>query len=187
MTDREFEAFEWRAFGENVSELLSEGWMLITPGLVSHWNTMTASWGGFGHVWNMDVAFIFVRPSRYSYGFLEKEAGFTLSFFDESMKKALDVCGSRSGRTTDKAKAAGITPRTFAADGGEERIGFDEARLVLSCRTVHHQDIDPKGFIAPSIAKNYPAGDYHRLYVGEIEGVWRAIASDDGQRDSQAR
>ena len=172
MSAPEFEPFDWRSFRENVSGLLAEKWMLITPGAPGRWNAMTASWGGFGHIWNTDVAFIFIRPSRHSFGFAEKEEGFTLSFFDEKYRKALDICGARSGRDTDKAAAAGITPRPFPAEGSAQRVGFEEARLVLSCRKVYSQDLDAARFIDPGIAKNYPKGDVHRMYIGAIEGAW---------------
>jgi flavin reductase (DIM6/NTAB) family NADH-FMN oxidoreductase RutF len=179
MSDADFEAFHWRSFHENVSSLLAERWMLITPGVPGRWNTMTASWGGFGHLWNMDVAFVFVRPSRHSYGFMEREEGFTLSFFDEKHRKALDLCGSKSGRDTDKAKAAGITPRDFAAHNSAQRVGFEEARLVLSCRKIYSQDLDERRFIDPELERNYPKGDVHRLYVGAIEGAWRLASGRD--------
>jgi flavin reductase (DIM6/NTAB) family NADH-FMN oxidoreductase RutF len=168
----EFEPFDWRSFQENVSGLLAEKWMLITPGVPWRWNTMTASWGGFGHLWNTDVAFIFIRPSRYSFGFAEREEGFTLSFFDEEYRKALNLCGAKSGRVGDKAAEAGIRPRPFNLDGAAQRVGFEEARLVLSCRKMYSQDLDAARFLDPGIARNYPKGDVHRMYVGAIEGAW---------------
>lgn len=175
MSDAVFEPFDWRTMKENPSRLIADEWMLITPGVLGRWNTMTASWGGFGHLWNMDVAFVFVRPTRHSFGFMEREEGFTLSFLGEGGRKALDICGSTSGRDTDKAKAAGIHPRAFATTGpaAASRVAFDEAQVVVSCRKVHSQDIDPKGFADDSIPRQYPIMDYHRLYVGAIEGAWR--------------
>jgi flavin reductase (DIM6/NTAB) family NADH-FMN oxidoreductase RutF len=173
----EFRALPWREVGENVSGMLAEEWMLITPGVPGRWNTMTASWGGFGHLWNMDVAFVFVRPSRHTFGFMEREEGFTLSFFDGRYKKALDLCGAKSGRDTDKAKATGLTPRGFASKASVERAGFEEARLVLSCRKLYSQDLDASRFLDPAIARNYPSGDLHRLYVGAIEGAWKRGSS----------
>ena len=181
MSDGVFEPFDWRRLKENVGELIADEWMLITPGVPGRWNTMTASWGGFGHIWNMDVAFVFVRPSRHSFGFMEREEGFTLSFLGGGGRKALEICGSRSGRDTDKAKAAEIRPRAFRvregaeAGDGRARVAFEEARLVISCRKVHSQDLDPKGFADDSISSSYPSKDYHRLYVGAIEGAWRRI------------
>jgi flavin reductase (DIM6/NTAB) family NADH-FMN oxidoreductase RutF len=172
MSDAAFDAIDWRSCKGNPSEMINGGWMLITPGSMEGWNTMTASWGGFGNIWGMDAAFVFVRPSRHSFGFMERSEGFTLSFFDEGMKRALNVCGSMSGRDGDKAAAAGIAPRPFAV-GGRSRVGFDEASLVISCRKVYSQDLDAGRFLDPSIIKNYPKGDIHRGYIGAIEGAWR--------------
>ncbi len=36
-------------------------------------NTMTASWGGLGVLWNKPMATIYVRPQRYTFQFLEGE------------------------------------------------------------------------------------------------------------------
>ncbi|MBQ5373195.1 MAG: flavin reductase family protein, partial [Bacteroidaceae bacterium] len=49
---------------EDVFHLIGKEWMLITAGNIKHFNTMTASWGGLGWLWNKPVAFIFVRPER---------------------------------------------------------------------------------------------------------------------------
>jgi len=181
MSESTFKAIEWRSIKENFSERLADEWMLISPGTPGRWNTMTASWGGFGHVWSMDVAFVFVRPSRHSFGFMEKEEGFTLSFFGEGGNKALEICGALSGRDTDKANAAGLRPIAFPpavegsrAAGAPERVGFEEARLVISCRKVFAQDLAKSSFVDPSILpRQYARGDLHRLYVGAIEGAWR--------------
>jgi flavin reductase (DIM6/NTAB) family NADH-FMN oxidoreductase RutF len=133
---------------------------------------MTASWGGLGQLWNRDVAFIFVRPSRHTFGFLEGNEGFSLSFFGPEMRNALEVCGSVSGRDTDKAAAAGITPISLSSKG-RAWTSFAEARLVIACTKAYSQDMDPANFIDPSIPRNYPANsDYHRMYVGTIEAAW---------------
>jgi flavin reductase (DIM6/NTAB) family NADH-FMN oxidoreductase RutF len=169
MNEGKLEAFEWRDVRENPSKMLSEDWMLITAGVIGRWNTMTASWGGFGEIWGMDAAFIFVRPSRHTSGFLEREDGFTLSFFDEGMRDALNICGSKSGRDIDKAKAAGLTPRELRP----RRVAFEEARLSIACRKVYAQDLEAASFLDPAIMGNYPKRDIHRLYVGKIEGAWK--------------
>jgi flavin reductase (DIM6/NTAB) family NADH-FMN oxidoreductase RutF len=181
MSDARFEAFDWRSLGENPSRMFAEDWALLSPGSpdaeaggARRWNTMTVSWGAFGQLWGMDVALVFVRPSRHSFGYMEGAEGFTLSFLEEGMRPALQVCGSMSGRDGDKAEAAGLSPRPFALPGGPRRVGFDEARLVVSCRKVHSQDLDPSRFLDQAIAACYPKGDVHRLYAGAIEGAWRA-------------
>jgi flavin reductase (DIM6/NTAB) family NADH-FMN oxidoreductase RutF len=175
--DAGFESVDWKSVSENATELIGEGWMLVTPGAPERWNTMTASWGGLGRLWDQDVAFVFVRPSRHTYGFMEREEGFTLSFFDESRRKALQICGAKSGREVDKAEAAGITPLPFRVGEARPRVAFAEARLVLSCRKIYSQDPDLGRVLDPSVVSTfYPKGDVHRLYFGAIEGAWRRAA-----------
>lgn len=151
---------------ESPVKLFSKDWSLITAGDENGYNTMTASWGGVGELWNKDVCFIFVRPQRYTYEFIEKNEFFTVSFYNEEYKKALSFCGSKSGRDYDKAKETGLTP--MFVDG---TTTFEQAKLTVICRKIAYQDMKPDGFIDKSIEKNYAAGDYHRVYVGEIVKV----------------
>lgn len=155
--------------GGNPFHRIGKDWMLITAGNGADANTMTASWGGVGVLWNKPVVFAFVRPTRYTYEFLEREDTFSLSFFpDESTRQALTLCGRVSGRDTDKITEAGLTLRADA-----EAPYFDEADTVLVCRKIAVQDIDPKGFLDNSIHGHY-ADDYHRVYIGEILRVRRS-------------
>lgn len=151
---------------ENVFDMIGREWMLITAGKENNFNTMTASWGGLGVLWNAPVSFAFVRPSRYTYEFMEKETYYTLSVLELGNKKALQLCGSKSGRDTDKVAEAGLTP-VFDAQAPY----FGEARLVLVCRKLYTQDLDPERFLDPAIMGNYKGGDFHRMYVGEIVKV----------------
>jgi len=154
----------------NPIRLIGREWMLITAGTPEHFNTMTASWGGMGELWFKPVCFCFVRPQRYTYAFMEKGDAFTLSFFDEKYKPQLNFCGSRSGRETDKVQECGFSP--VAAGNGS--VYFEEAKLVLECRKLYFQDMEPANFLDDSIMKNYPQKDFHRMYIGEITRVLRA-------------
>jgi flavin reductase (DIM6/NTAB) family NADH-FMN oxidoreductase RutF len=149
---------------DNPFKLIGADWMLITAGTEGSFNTMTASWGGLGVLWERRVCFCFIRPTRYTYEFIERSETFTLSFFEERYRKALSYCGSHSGRDTDKIKEAGLTPVTE-----EGFTHFAEARLVLACRKLYFQDISPDRFLDPAIEGMYPLKDYHRMYVGEIK------------------
>ncbi|NLI92331.1 MAG: flavin reductase family protein [Peptococcaceae bacterium] len=167
MNDK-FMAIEPEKLEENPFKLIGTDWMLITAGDMQKFNTMTASWGGLGILWNKKVCFCVVRPSRYTFDFMEKSEIFTLSFFEEAYKKVLSFCGSKSGRDVDKIAATGITP--VQTDGGG--ISFQEARLVIECKKVYYQDLEPNHFLAPGIEKNYNGKDYHRMYIGEITGCY---------------
>jgi flavin reductase (DIM6/NTAB) family NADH-FMN oxidoreductase RutF len=150
---------------ENVFSLLDKDWMLITAGQNGKFNTMTASWGGFGILWNQPVAFIFVRPVRFTYEFLNEFDTFTLSFFKEGYRKALNYCGAHSGRDVDKMARTGLVPVTTESGN----VYFEGARLVFECRKLYYQDINPENFLDTSIEKNYPKKDYHRIFIGKIE------------------
>ena len=154
---------------ENTFKLIGSDWMLITAGNKDSFNTMTASWGGFGVLWNKNVCNIFVRPQRYTYEFLENNDNFTLSFFSKEYKKALNICGTKSGRDIDKISEAGLTP--VETDNGN--VFFDEAETIFECKKIYYLDIDPKNFLDPKIDVHYPEKDYHRLYFGEIIEVFK--------------
>lgn len=148
----------------NAVSLFDDKWCLITAGTEDSYNTMTASWGAMGELWNKDVCFCFIRPQRYTYEFTEKNDLFTLSFFGEEYRKALSFCGSKSGRDYDKAKETGLTPKEI--DGS---MTFEESEIVIVLKKVAIQDIDPEGFIDETIdEKCYPQKDYHRMYIGEV-------------------
>jgi len=164
-----FKAIPPAAITDNPFKLIGEDWMLITAGTPAAFNAMTASWGGLGVLWEQPVAFVFVRPSRHTHGFLERAPAFTLSFFDAAHRPALEFCGSHSGRDVDKVARTGLTPRHDIAGA----VYFAEARLVLVCRKLHAQDLDPARFLDPAIAGFYGTRDYHRLYVGGITQALR--------------
>lgn len=156
-----------REIKENPVSLIADGWGLVTAGNKEKFNTMTVSWGAIGEIWGKDAVFIFVRPQRYTYEFLEKENIFTLSFYSEQFKDALKLCGSKSGRNTDKPAQCGLTP--VFTDGG---VTFEQAKYTIVCRKAASQFIDPTGFEQNDIEKNYAAKDYHKVYVGEIIKVY---------------
>jgi flavin reductase (DIM6/NTAB) family NADH-FMN oxidoreductase RutF len=149
---------------ENAVKLIGLDWMLITAGTRESYNMMTASWGGLGYLWQRPVAYIFIRPQRYTRQFVDQNDKFTLTFFDEGCRGLLDLCGSKSGRDIAKMSIAGLTPRETASGA----IYFAEAKLVIECRKIYHQEITPDNFLATDINDFYPDKDYHRMYVGQI-------------------
>jgi flavin reductase (DIM6/NTAB) family NADH-FMN oxidoreductase RutF len=153
----------------NVVQLMANDWMLITAGTSEKFNTMTASWGALGHLWNKPVAFCFVRPQRYTFEFTEAQDCFTLCFFEEQYREALQICGTLSGRDVNKVEKAGLTPRILESGN----VAFEEARLIIECRKMYADFFDSEKFIAPEIpSRIYPTNDFHKMYIGEIVNVW---------------
>lgn len=155
---------------DNPIKLIGKDWMLVTAGTPGEFNTMTASWGGVGFLWNKPVAFVFVRHERYTFAFTEREEVMTLSFFDEKYRKALSLLGTKSGRDTDKVAESGLTP--VPADNGG--VTFAQARVVLECKKLYVSDLDEAKFLDKSLLDRFydaAHGGLHRVYVAEITGV----------------
>ena len=151
---------------ENVFSLIGDRWMLVAATDKSgKTNAMTASWGGVGVLWGKKVAFVFIRPQRYTKKFVDEAERFSLSFFDDSFKKTLGYMGKVSGRDEDKIAKSGLT----LSDINGVPV-FKEASLTLVCRKLYRQTLEEKCFLeTDNIDKLYPQRDYHDVYVAEIE------------------
>jgi flavin reductase (DIM6/NTAB) family NADH-FMN oxidoreductase RutF len=131
-------------------------------------NTMTASWGGVGVLWNKNVFFCFIRPQRYTKEFVDNSEKITLSFFDESKRDALTLCGRVSGRDCDKIEKSGLS--AYEKDGA---VFFDEAKLMIVGKKLFCQYLDKDSFVDTGIVPvHYPAEDFHMMYVCEIEDMY---------------
>jgi flavin reductase (DIM6/NTAB) family NADH-FMN oxidoreductase RutF len=159
-----FRAIKPEEIGDNPFHLIGSDWMLVTAGTIAAFNTMTASWGGMGVLWNRNVCWCVIRPHRFTYQFVERADRFTLSFFDEQYRGALNFCGTKSGRDCDKIAATGLVP--FATQTGA--VAFEQARLIMECRKDYIHDLTPTSFLDSRIHAEYPQRDYHRMYLGEI-------------------
>lgn len=150
---------------ENAFNLIGEEWMLITAGTAENFNTMTASWGTIGILWNLPIAICFIRPQRYTFEFAESSDYYTLSFLEPGNRDVLQFCGSHSGRDTDKIKETGLIP--VHTDLGN--VYFEQCRLVIECKQLYADRINENSFLIPElIRKNYPKKDFHKFYIGEI-------------------
>ncbi|MEG2120351.1 MAG: flavin reductase family protein, partial [Pseudoflavonifractor sp.] len=138
-----------------------------TAGNRENCNTMTASWGGFGVLWNRMVATCYLRPQRYTKTFADKEDYFTLSFFGEDYHEALQLCGTKSGREVDKINECG-----FSLDYAEGDAPYlQEAELVFICKKLYRDSVKPECFTDKGPLDCYPKKDYHDFYIGEIVQV----------------
>ena len=164
-----FSKIDPETISDNVFRLIGNDWMLITAGNKNSYNTMTASWGFMGILWNKPIAVCFIRPQRFTLRFVENSDYYTLSFFNEEHRKALEFCGSRSGRDTNKAGETGLIP--VATQTGN--ITFSQARLVLECKKLYADTISENNFIVKElIAKNYRGKDFHRFFFGQVMNVY---------------
>ena len=152
----------------NIIKMLSEDWMLITAGNNSQFNMMTASWGGLGFLYEKPVTYCFINPTRYTYQLMEKNDTYTLSFYTEAYRNALQYCGSNSGKDTDKVKGAGLTPITTPLGSK----AFSEAWLIIECRKLVSQSLTPEAINNNELQQKWMGKQLHKMYIGEIINVW---------------
>ncbi len=152
-------------------ELIGKDWMLITAqkqnGQV---NTMTASWGGMGILWGKEVAFVFIRPQRYTKEFVDEAGKMSLCFFGEEHRQMLGYMGKISGRDEDK-----IAKCNLSVEHEGDIPYFGEAKLVMTGKVLYQQNLQEDCFVDQSLVDKWYAGkDFHTMYVVEIEKVLKA-------------
>ncbi len=152
-------------FSTDIFSQFDKKWALLTAGRPGDFNTMTISWGGMGTLWGKPVVTSYVRTSRYTHEFADREDYFTVSFFPEEYKKTLAVLGSKSGRDIDKINASGLTP---VAAG--ESVTFEEAEVTLLCKKLFKQRLDPANIVDQGVKDShfYDNDAEHDMYIGEV-------------------
>ena len=146
-------------------DLWMNRWLLLTAGTYDDCNMMTVAWGSIGCMWSKPFAQVVVRPQRHTRKYMDQLDSFTLCAFPEKYRKDLQTLGTLSGRDGDKLSRTGLT---LTASRSVSAPSYNEANLILECRIIYCQDMDPGGFIDKTIQDNYPEDDYHRIYYGEI-------------------
>ena len=154
-------------FNENAFNMIGKDWLLISAEKDGKTNTMTASWGGVGIMWNKKVAFLFIRPQRYTKEFVDASDRLSVCVLPNSYRKELSYLGSVSGRDEDKITKAGLDVKKY-----DDVPYFEQARLTLICKKLYCQNLEEPSFIDKSIIDQwYPQKDYHHMYVVEIEKI----------------
>ena len=162
-----FKEISAREIKDNLIEIISDEWMLVSSGNRDSYNMMTASWGFAGEMWGKDCAIAMIRSQRYTYEFMNKNDNFALSFYGSGGKDVIHkICGSKSGRDVDKAALTGLTP-IFDCN----TVYFEQARLVIICKKQYVQPMKKEFFTTGEPLRWYPAEDYHTMFIGEIQKV----------------
>lgn len=138
-------------------------WALVTAGEPSHFNSMTVSWGSMGTIWGKPIVTLYVRPDRYTWQFLKDYDAFTVSFYPEGCRKALEIMGVLSGRDTNKVQEAGLTPKALGRE-----MTFAEATETIVCKKIYMDQL--RYDAVPDAAKRiYQNGvEPHYLIMGEV-------------------
>ena len=114
-------------------------------------NMVTLAWAG---TINSDppMVSVSIRKERYSHDMIQESGEFVVNLVDEDMCKAVDFCGVRSGRDTDKAEATGLS--YMPAEGLETAPAVEGAPVSLCCRVKQRLELGS-----------------HDMFLGEIVSV----------------
>ena len=128
---------------------------------------MTASWGGLGVMWGKDVAFIVIRPQRYTKEFIDSSSTLSLSVLQPGRMKDYAYLGRVSGRDENKIEKCGLT----VAHEGDTPY-FADSRIVMICEKMFAQPYTAESFIDQTLLERwYPECDLHTLYICEIKKI----------------
>jgi flavin reductase (DIM6/NTAB) family NADH-FMN oxidoreductase RutF len=119
-------------------------------------NLFTVAWTGTICT-NPPMVSISVRPERYSYQMLVDTGEFSLNLSNASLARAVDYCGVKSGRDTDKWKATSLTP----VDG--ELIAaplVGESPISMECKIVEKKVLGSHTIFMAEVLRVHAAKRY---------------------------
>lgn len=101
-------------------------------------NILTVAWTGTICT-NPPMVYISVRPERYSYQMIKESGEFVINLTTESLIRATDYCGVRSGRDVDKWKETGLTP--LKAETLSYAPAIEESPVSIECRVAEVKEL----------------------------------------------
>lgn len=123
---------------------------LVSCGTEENPNVLTIGWTGIICT-KPPMTYISVRPERHSYNIIKQTGEFVINLASENLCRAVDYCGVRSGKNTDKFKDCNLTPVK------SEKVSaptISECPVSLECKVT---EIKPLGS--------------HDMFIAEIVNV----------------
>ncbi len=127
-------------------------------------NVMTIGWASVGFMWARPMMTVMVRKSRHTFKLIENTSEFTVSVPMVDAAKALEFCGSESGKNHDKLKACGL--EILPGEKVHTPV-VNIPGIHFECKIAFKSPMDPS-FLIEGYKHLYPNKDYHTLYFGEI-------------------
>jgi flavin reductase (DIM6/NTAB) family NADH-FMN oxidoreductase RutF len=158
---------------QDVFTLVNKDFTVLTGGTSENYNSMIASWGGWGTLFEKPVTWCFLRANRYTLEFIRKDLTYTMSYFENPYKQEIMSFGKQSGRTTDKMKKTNLTAIQTPAGN----MTFKEAKIIIECKLFEITTVSPDDFHDDEARKfiieaHEEAKDYHKIVFGVITNVW---------------
>ena len=125
--------------------------MVSTADKKGNSNILTVAWTGTVCT-NPPMAYISVRPERYSYHMIKESGEFVINLTTKKLIRATDYCGVRSGRDVDKTEKFGIPM---------QKVEGTEIQAPKNCRLLIHA----------SVSQTVDADD-HIIHVCDVKNVF---------------
>lgn len=168
-----FKQIDVKEIPENVFKLVGTDFTVITAGDPSLYNSMVASWGGWGILLEKPTTWCFLRSNRYTLEIMRKKETYTMTYFDDQYKKDFIQFGKKSGRNSDKMKENNLV--SIQTPSGN--MTYREAKLVIECKLTEVTTVSPDDFYTEAgkkfvVEAHAETNDYHKIVFGEITNVW---------------
>ena len=167
----QYEAVAAEDFDENIFKLVGKDFTVITAGETP--NSMVASWGGVGIMFNKPVTWNFLRANRFTLEKIRETGTYTMCYFPDQYKGDIMQFGTKSGRNTDKMAQTKLTPM-MTPDGYP---AYAEAKIIIECKLIAASTVSKDEFYTEE-AKTFlqegfdDAKDWHKLVYGEITKIY---------------
>lgn len=112
--------------------------MVSTADKKGNSNILTVAWTGTVCT-NPPMAYISVRPERYSYHMIKESGEFVINLTTKKLIRATDYCGVRSGRDVDKWKECRLTKSS--AKSLKYAPVIEEAPVNIECKIKSIQEL----------------------------------------------
>ena len=114
---------------------------LVTCGTLEKPNILTVAWTGVINS-KPPKTYVSIRPERYSHELIEQSGELVINLSTADLVRAVDFCGVRSGRTTDKFSECNLHA---VASSAVSAPTLEESPLSLECKVfdkIHFESHD---------------------------------------------
>lgn len=124
--------------------------VMVSCGDMENSNIITIAWTG---ILNSEppIVYVSIRPTRHSYEIIKNSGEFVINIPDENLVWALDFCGTKSGKDTDKFDAAHLTKEECKH---VKAPSIKECPINLECKLKEIKELGS-----------------HHMFIGEIVGI----------------
>jgi flavin reductase (DIM6/NTAB) family NADH-FMN oxidoreductase RutF len=168
-----FKSIQPEEINDDVFTLAGKTYPVITAGKQEHYNSMTASGGGFGMLFKKPTTWCLMRADRYTLALIQQMQSYTMSYFPCEYKEQVFFLGSKSGRDSTKMQEVKLT--SVQMPSGD--MSFIETKLIIECKLTQITTPDIDDFYSHEamayVKEAYKnANDYRKYVFGEITNVW---------------